>query len=215
MSKTITQVHKKNPHNIYLIGPMGAGKTSVGKCFATLAGSLLYDSDSEIEKRTGADIPWIFEKEGEAGFRKRESEMIELLCKLDNIILSTGGGAVLTESNRHHLSDGIVLYLMVSIDIQFKRITQKRESRPLFIKYNTKEKLKKLNEEREPLYRSIADLIYSTDSLNPRQLATQILNDIKNIYQIPRNEYYCHFHKSRFSKKNKLDVTQRVLPSRQ
>ena len=178
------------PHNIYLIGPMGAGKTNVGKCFAALTGSLLYDSDSEIEKRTGADIPWIFEKEGEAGFRKRESKMIESLCKLDSIILSTGGGAVLTESNRHCLSKyGIVLYLMVSVDIQFKRITQKRESRPLFIKYNSKEKLKELNEKREPLYRSIADFIYCTDNLRPRQLATQILNDIKKIYNTSHNEY--------------------------
>ena len=185
MSKIITQIHEKNPYNIYLIGPMGAGKTSVGKCFATLTENLLYDSDSEIEKRTGADIPLIFEKEGEAGFRKRESKMIKSLCKLNNIILSTGGGAVLTEKNRHCLSKyGIVLYLTVSVDIQLKRIIQKRESRPLFIKYNSKEKLKKLNEEREPLYRSIADLIYSTDNLKPRQLATQVLNDIKKIYQI-------------------------------
>lgn len=162
---------------------MGAGKTSVSKYIATLTGRLLYDSDSEIEKRTGANIPWIFEKEGEAGFRKRESEMIESLCKLDNVILSTGGGAVLTESSRHCLSEyGIVLYLMVSIDIQFKRITRKRESRPLFIKHNSKKKLKKLNEEREPLYYSIADFVYSTDNLKPRQLATQILHDIKKIY---------------------------------
>ena len=165
---------------------MGAGKTSVGKCLATLTGTLLYDSDSEIEKRTGTDIPRIFEKEGETGFRKHESEMIESLCKLDNVILATGGGAVLTESSRRRLSKyGIVVYLMVSIDIQFKRIIQKRESRPLFTKHNSKEKLKKLNEEREPLYRAIADLVYSTDNLKPRQLATQILNDIKKIYKAP------------------------------
>ncbi|WP_244670120.1 shikimate kinase [Coxiella endosymbiont of Amblyomma nuttalli] len=185
MSQIITQIHKKNLHNIYLIGPMGAGKTSVSKSLTTLTKSVFYDSDGEIERQTGIDIPWIFEKEGETGFRERESKMIESLCKLDNIILSTGGGTILTESNRRCLSKhGIVVYLMVSVEIQFKRIIQKRESRPLVIRYDSKEKLKQLNKEREPLYRSIANLVYSTNNLKPQQLATQILNDIKKIYKI-------------------------------
>lgn len=206
---------KENYHNIYLIGPMGTGKTTVGKCLSILTGSLFYDSDSEIEKQTGTNIPWIFEKEGETGFRKRESKMIKLLCKLNNIVLSTGGGAVLTESNRLCLSSyGIVLYLTVSVDIQFKRIIQKRKSRPLFSKYNSKENLRKLNEKREPFYLSIADLVYSTDNLRPRQLANQILNDIKKIYKTSHNEYKFTVTTTKVesSKENNLYLLRGFLP---
>ncbi|WP_315957681.1 shikimate kinase [Coxiella burnetii] len=180
---------KKNLTNIYLIGPMGAGKTSVGSQLAKLTKRILYDSDKEIEKRTGADIAWIFEMEGEAGFRRREREMIEALCKLDNIILATGGGVVLDEKNRQQISEtGVVIYLTASIDTQLKRIGQKGEMRrPLFIKNNSKEKLQQLNEIRKPLYQAMADLVYPTDDLNPRQLATQILVDIKQTYQTYEN----------------------------
>ncbi|MFW0094876.1 MAG: shikimate kinase [Coxiella endosymbiont of Haemaphysalis qinghaiensis] len=168
--------------NIYLVGPMGSSKTSVGKQLANLTGNRFYDSDIEIEKRTGADISWIFEREGEKGFRKREVKMIYSLCKYKNIILSTGGGTVLIETNRRYLSEnGIVVYLMVSVETQLKRIARKGKARPLFIKHNSKEKLQKLNKEREPLYQIIADFTYLTDGLKPRQLAIQILMDIQNL----------------------------------
>ena len=174
-----TQQYKKL-NNIYLIGPMGSGKTSVGTQLANLTGNRFYDSDIEIEKHTGIDISLIFKREGEEVFRKREAETIYSLCKLNNIILSTGGGTVLSDANRRYLSEnGIVIYLMVSMEVQLKRITYKSESRPLFIKHNSKEKLQKLNEGREPLYRTIADFTYLMDGLKPRQLAIRILIDIK------------------------------------
>src|ERR1700722_16588317 len=106
---------KKN--NIYLIGPMGSGKTSVGSALATLTGFPFYDSDSEIEKQCGLDIPTIFAQHGEAAFRRHESQVIESLCQFNPIILSVGGGAVLTDSNRFHLSEnGIVIHLTALID---------------------------------------------------------------------------------------------------
>lgn len=177
---TIHAQRYKKLRNIYLIGPMGSGKTSVGKQLAHLTGNRFYDSDIEIEKRTGADIPWIFEREGEKGFRKREAEIISSLCKFNDIVLSSGGGVVLNENNRRFLSEnGIVVYLTVSVETQLKRIAHKGEARPLFIKHNSKEKLQELNEEREPLYKAIADFTYRMDSLKPRQVSIRILTDIK------------------------------------
>lgn len=168
--------------NIYLVGPMGSSKTSVGRQLAGLTGNRFYDSDIEIEKQTGANIPWIFEREGEKGFRKREVKMIDSLCRFKNIILSTGGGTVLIETNRRYLSEnGIVVYLMVSVDTQLKRIARKGKARPLLVKYNSKEQLQQLNKEREPLYKTIADVTYLTDRLKPRQLAIQILMDIQKV----------------------------------
>ena len=190
------QQHKKlkKLNNIYLIGPMGSGKTSVGKQLANLTGNRFYDSDIEIEKHTGVDIPSIFEQEGEEVFRKREAEMISSLCKLNNIILSTGGGSVLLETNRRYLSEnGIVIYLMVSVETQLKRITCNSNARPLFIKHNSREKLQQLNERREPLYQTIADFIYLMDSSNPHQLAIRILIDVKKHIILSFYEYFLPF----------------------
>ena len=174
---------KKSCTNIYLIGPMGVGKTSIGKQLAKLTKRLFYDSDQEIKKRTGSNIPWIFKTEGESSFRRCEREMIDMLCRLNNIILATGGGAVLHENNRDQLSqNGIVVYLTTTIETQLKRIRQKGEIRPIFLKNNSKGKLQELNEIRRSFYQAIADFIYPTDSLNSFQLANQILTDIKKNY---------------------------------
>ena len=113
---------EKKLNNIYLIGPMGSGKTTVGKSLAALTRKTLYDSDHEIERTTGVDISWIFEVEGEAGFRKREETVIAQLTQMNHIILSTGGGAVLASNNRQHLAqNGVVIYLQVSVNKQLKR----------------------------------------------------------------------------------------------
>lgn len=171
---------KKNSQNIYLIGPMGAGKTSVGKSLSQLTHRIFIDSDHEIEKRTGVDIPWIFEVEGEEGFRKREAEVITQLTLLNNIVLSVGGGAITSLINRQHLSEnGMVIYLQVSLEKQMKRIMTSKHSRPMLNKHNTAEKLQQLNETRQKLYESIADFTYDTDQFNPNDLAELIVKDIK------------------------------------
>lgn len=178
---TIHKQQYQKLSNIYLIGPMGSGKTTLGKQFGNLTGNRFYDSDIEIEKRTGADIPWIFKWEGEEGFRKREAQVIDSLCKFNNIILATGGGCILNEANRHFLSEnGIVIYLTVSIETQLKRISRTGKDRPLFfIQHNSKKKLQELNEKRRPLYQGIADFIYQSDHLKPPELSMRILTDIK------------------------------------
>src|SRR5437762_4616585 len=108
--------------SVFLIGPMGSGKTAVGRHLSRALGLPFYDSDADIEARTGVDIAFIFEKEGEAGFRLREKESIERLTRLDSIVLATGGGAVIEEDNRRALADrGVVVYLATSIDQQLER----------------------------------------------------------------------------------------------
>lgn len=169
-------------NNIYLIGPMGSGKTSVGKCLAKLAKYKLYDSDAEIEKQTGVNIAWIFEREGEEKFREREAKAIASLTTENNIVLSTGGGVVVTESNRKQLRDnGIVVYLQVSVDVQLSRTALRRESRPMLQAYGSRDKLLALNNIRSPLYLEIADLIYNTDNFAPAPLAAAIWQDIKKL----------------------------------
>src|SRR3984885_3642516 len=109
-------------HNIFLIGPMGSGKTAVGRHLAKLLHFTFHDSDADIEARTGVDIPFIFEKEGEAGFRLREKESIERLSRLDAIVLATGGGAVIEADNRRSLAErGVVVYLSTSVGQQLER----------------------------------------------------------------------------------------------
>ena len=184
--RKLFQVMKKNLTNIYLIGPMGAGKTMVGNQLAKLTKHTFYDSDKEIEKRTGVSIAWIFKIDEEAGFRHREMEIIEALCKLNNIVLATGGGVVLSKNNRQQLSEtGIIVYLTASANSQLKRISPKGEVyRPLFIKNNSKKKLQQLNKIRRPFYQLIADFTYKTDNLSPLQLAIQILADVGEIFLV-------------------------------
>lgn len=161
---------------------MGTGKTSVGKQLSQLTHKPFFDSDIEIEKRTGATVSWIFQVEQEAGFRKREREIIAELTSMQNIILSTGGGSVVTAENCQLLKErGIVVYLEVSFDIQFSRTSKRFGTRPMLVTDNPKLTLEKLNQQREPLYRQIADLTYCTDHLEPRQIAKQILHDIKKL----------------------------------
>lgn len=160
--------------NIFLVGPMGAGKTAVGKQLARMLRREFHDSDAEIEARTGVDIPFIFEKEGEAGFRRREREVIEALTALDGIVLATGGGAVLDPANRHALaSRGLVVYLEASVDQQLER-TRLSSHRPLLDTVDPAERLARLLQERAPLYREVAVLAIPTDGRLVREVAQEI-----------------------------------------
>lgn len=153
----------KAAKNVYLIGPMGSGKSAVARRLARQLGLDFYDSDEEIETRTGVDIPYIFEREGEAGFRKREAAVIADLVKLDGIVLATGGGVAQDPKNRRLLAaNGIVVYLYTSVAEQVRR-TRKSRHRPLLNTGNPAEILQQLMDRRDPQYREIADLVVATD----------------------------------------------------
>lgn len=161
--------------NVFLIGPMGSGKTAVGRQLARLLGLHFYDSDTELERTTGVDIPYIFEKEGEEGFRERECETIDALTKLSNIVLATGGGAVLSPINREQLKNrGRVVYLQTSIEQQLARTKQSRQ-RPLLQTADPEAKLRELFALRAPLYESIASIIVDTDRRKVSAVAAEII----------------------------------------
>ncbi len=161
-------------NSIFLVGPMGAGKTTVGKKLAEHRGLRFVDSDHEIETRTGVDIALIFDKEGEEGFRKREQAALEDLTLQADIVLATGGGAVIKLDNRAHLqSRGYVVYLHASVSQQFVRV-ERCDNRPLLANGNRREILNRLFIERDPLYREIADLVLDTDGKNTKQLVQAI-----------------------------------------
>jgi len=163
------------PLNIFLIGPMGAGKTTIGRQLATSLGFEFQDSDHAIQKRTGVDIPTIFEYEGEEGFRLREMQMIDDLTRQQHIVLATGGGVVLREENRRHLaSRGLVIYLYCSPEQQFERTARDR-NRPLLQTDDPKQRLIDLMAQRDPLYRQVADLVISTE----KRAATSVVKDIR------------------------------------
>lgn len=161
--------------NLILVGPMGAGKSTIGRLLAKELRVPFKDSDKEIEQRTGADIPWIFDVEGEQGFREREQAMIAELCALDGVVIATGGGAVLREANRVSLrSGGQVVYLFTSIEQQLGRTSRDR-NRPLLQTPDPERVLVELMSIRDPLYREVADLIIETDERPPRMVVQEIL----------------------------------------
>ena len=166
------------PRNIFLIGPMGAGKSAVGRQLARMLHLDFVDSDDEIELRTGVDIPFVFEKEGEEGFRKREANVIDDLSQRDGIVLATGGGAVVNPQNCKHLgARGFVIYLHTTVDQQLSR-TRKGRGRPMLDSDNPRAVLEALMAEREPLYREIADLTVETDGRKVRAVANEILDKL-------------------------------------
>ena len=165
--------------NIILVGPMGSGKTAVGRSVARHLGRTFYDSDTEIVRRTGVDIPYIFEKEGEAGFREREREAIEALVALRGIVLATGGGAVLLPANRLLLAQrGYVVYLETSVEQQAERVKQGR-NRPLLSNVDPATRLEELMAVRDPLYREIADICVATDGRRVKAVADDIVRMIR------------------------------------
>ena len=160
--------------NIFLIGPMGSGKTAVGRHLARALRFPFHDSDAEIESRTGVDIAFIFDKEGESGFRVREHEVIELLTRLEPIVLATGGGAVLRADNRQALATrGCVVYLQTSVRQQLER-TRHGRHRPLLLTGDPRARLDELMLERAPLYAEIADITVSTDGRRVQSVAEDV-----------------------------------------
>jgi shikimate kinase len=162
--------------NIFLIGPMGAGKSTIGRHLAQMLHLNFYDSDAEIEKKTGADIAWVFDVEGEQGFRNREQDMIDELTQEHGIVLATGGGAVVLPENRTHLSArGIVVYLKTSVNKQLAR-TLKDKRRPLLQTEDPRIVLEALAEKRNILYDEVADYTIETDDQSAKVVASQIIS---------------------------------------
>ena len=173
--------------NIFLIGPMGSGKTAVGRRLAHDLGKPFVDSDGVIEERTGVDIPFIFEKEGEDGFRCREAAVIDELTCRDGIVLATGGGTILADANRRHLaSRGFVIYLMATVQQQIERTSRGKE-RPLLSSGDPEQILAKLLAVRDPLYREIADLCTGTDNRTVASVTGEILRHLKSLDPTPKN----------------------------
>lgn len=157
--------------NVFLVGMMGAGKTTIGKFLANFLNKTFFDSDREIQKRTGVTIPLIFEIEGEPGFRKRETEMLLELVKTKNIVLATGGGAVLSAENREILMrNGTVIYLRATVDDLWRR-TRQDKNRPLLQTPDPRRKLTELYAQRDPLYRETAHIVVESGRRSARHLA--------------------------------------------
>lgn len=158
---------------------MGAGKSTIGRLLAQELNCSFFDSDKVIEERSGANIPWIFDVEGEAGFRDRETAVIDELTRLNNCVLATGGGAVMRAENREFLqSRGTVVYLQTSIEQQIERTARDR-NRPLLQTENPEAVLRTLLSLRDPLYKRCADIIIQTDKRHPRGVIKEILRQLK------------------------------------
>lgn len=167
--------------NIFLVGPMGVGKSTIGKKLAKKLDKKFFDSDKEIEKRTGAAIPLIFDVEGELGFRERESKLIDELTLEDGIVLATGGGAVLTKVNRDILRNrGIVVYLAATPELLMKR-TAHDHNRPLLQTNDRLGRIRSLLNEREPFYAEIADMNLTVDKLSVKQIIECISDFFKSV----------------------------------
>lgn len=166
--------------NIFFIGPMGAGKTTIGRSLAKSLGYEFFDSDKEVEDRSGANVAWIFDVEGENGFRDREEVIIDELSNKSGIVLATGGGAVLREQNRIRLKErGLVVYLKTSAEQILKR-TAKDKTRPLLQTENREQVVKELIKKREPLYQEIADIIIKTGNEKISDVTKKIIREIES-----------------------------------
>jgi shikimate kinase len=173
-------VNSTNMTSIFLVGPMGSGKSTVGRALARKIGFRFIDSDREIEARCGVDIPTIFDYEGEAGFRDREARIIDELTQLPGLVLATGGGSVLREANRSNLKTrGHVILLQVDIKEQLRRVAFD-SNRPLLQTEDPAARLKALMEEREPIYKEVADVAISTDSRRMYHVVSRIMRHLRN-----------------------------------
>ncbi|MWJ27196.1 shikimate kinase AroK [Halomonas sp. ZH2S] len=167
--------------NLFLIGPMGAGKSTIGRLLAAELAREFFDSDHAIQARCGADIPWIFDVEGEQGFRQREIQMIDELTQLSQVVVATGGGAVLREENRCALRErGTVVYLLTTVEQQLKR-TAKDRNRPLLQCDNREQVLNDMFALRDPLYRATSDITVRTDRRSPRAVVNEIIRRVRRL----------------------------------
>ena len=164
-------------NRIFLIGPMGSGKTTVGRRLASMLGKTFCDTDNEVEAKTGVNIAYIFDVEGEEGFRKRESAALFEKAQLDNIIISTGGGIIELKENREVLKNGYVVYLKTSLATQKERATP-NQNRPLLLNVDAEKQLKELMIKRKPLYEESADQVIITDGLTSKAVAKIIFEVI-------------------------------------
>jgi shikimate kinase len=163
-----------SPRNVFLVGPMGVGKSTIGRLLASELNLSFCDSDKAIEDRTGADIPWIFDMEGEAGFREREASVLRELSAESGLVIATGGGIVIRPQNCEIMKEsGCVCYLTASIDQLVER-TARDKKRPLLQVENPRQKIVDLLATREPLYRNVADFIVNTDRRSPKSVAQEI-----------------------------------------
>ncbi|MCK4608834.1 MAG: shikimate kinase AroK [Gammaproteobacteria bacterium] len=170
----------KKPKNIFLIGPMGAGKTSIGRHIAKSLSMTFYDTDQVIEERSGADIPWIFDVEGAEGYSRREANVIAELTKLRDIVLATGGSAVALPENRAALAEnGIVVYLETSLKDQLER-TRRSKKRPLAKEHAVRQvALQNMRSEHNHLHEELADLVYNTDHNSVYFVAQDIIKKLR------------------------------------
>lgn len=167
--------------NLFLVGLMGAGKTTVGKLLAKHLGKLFIDSDHEIERRTGVKVHLIFELEGEAGFRARETAVIDELTQQENIVLATGGGAILYAENREALHNrGTVIYLRANVEDLWRR-TRHDKNRPLLQTENPRARLQQLLNQRDPLYRETAHVVIDTGEQNVQKLVRQLEKELAQL----------------------------------
>ena len=168
----------KSKSNIFFVGPMGAGKTTIGRSLAEHLHSEFFDTDQEIEHRTGADIPWIFDVEGESGFRDREAAVIDELTQMHGVVLATGGGAVLRDANRKCLaSRGFVIYLKASVDDLLAR-TSRDKRRPLLQKKDRRKVLSDIMADRGPLYEEVADLVITTGRNSVKDVVADVMRQL-------------------------------------
>jgi shikimate kinase len=167
--------------NLYLVGPMGVGKTTIGRLIARKLGRQFIDLDVEIEHRAGAEIPWIFDVEGEDGFRRRESELLEEYAGERNLVVSTGGGVVLKPENRSVLQrSGLVVFLNATVEQLYERLL-KDKKRPLLQVPDRKAAIQHLKHNRDPLYREVADLVVDVGSRNSRHITELLYKELLKV----------------------------------
>lgn len=186
MTSSVTPCAKRPSGNIFLVGMMGSGKTTIGKLLSRQLGKTFIDCDEEIQKRTGVTVTHIFDVEGEAGFRRREAALIQELVQMDNIVLATGGGAVLGAENRAALAgNGLVIYLRGSVHDLWQR-TRHDRARPLLQTADPLTRIKELLRQRDPLYQEVADIVVQSGKQSAQHLIAKLQQELEHYTAAPK-----------------------------